>query len=236
MWNIIQINRQFKEDTSMSKLKEFYNRLDEHIIRNQVINLSSEIINKGTPVAKIKLVDFSMGNGHFYISSDDDEDSNDLWLSCSRNSELKYDEPILFHKNIDMEVFYDAVKRLGNSVPKLTKFNKSFVIEFSEYNDINEIIGVLTWWRDTNAGCYISCFVDTNSDDSCYMDCGAYTIESDDDYNARLALEHEKAEKARLKALEKEESNRLRERADILDNIKRFEEQLKQFYAQLDSL
>ena len=227
----------------MSKLNEFYNRLDEHIIRNQVINLDIEMIDNNAPTSKIKLVDFDMGNGDFFIShgrfdisSDGDEDSNDLWLSCSRNSELKYDEPILFHKNIDMEEFYDAVKRLGNSVPKLTKFNKSFVIEFSEYKDINEIIGVLTWWRDANADCHISCYVDTNSDDSCYMDCGAYTIESDEDYNARLALEHEKAEKARLKALEKEESNRLRERDIILDNIKRFEDKLKEFYVQLDNL
>lgn len=226
----------------MNKLKEFYNRLDEHIISNQVINLDIEMIDN-TPTSKIKLVDFDMGNGDFCIShgrfdisSDGDEDSNDLWLSCSRNSELKYDEPILFHKNIDMEEFYDAVKRLGNSVPKLTKFNKSFVIEFSEYKDINEIIGVLTWWRDANKDCRISCYVDTNSDDSCYMDCGAYTIESDEDYNARLALEHEKAEKARLKALEKEESNRLRERDIILDNIKRFEDKLKEFYVQLDNL
>ena len=219
----------------MNKLKEFYNRLDEYIIYNQVLDLNSEIINKDTPVAKIKLVNYC-GHGHFNISSDDDEDSSDLWLSYDSGNNLKYYEPILFNMNIDIEEFYDAVKRLGNSVPKLTKFNKSFIIEFSEYKDINEIIGALTWWRDTNAGCSISCFVDTNSDDSSYMDCGAYTIESDEDYNARLALEHEKAEKARLKALEKEESNRLRERADILDNIRRFEDKLKEFYAQLDSL
>ena len=219
----------------MSKLNDFYNRLDEYIIYNQVLDLNSEMINKDTPVAKIKLVNYC-GHGHFNISSDDDEDSSDLWLSYDSGNNLKYYEPILFNMNIDIEEFYDAVKRLGNSVPKLTKFNKSFIIEFSEYNDINEIIGALTYWRDANADCYISCYVDTNSDDSYYMDCGAYTIESDEDYNTRLALEHEKAEKARLKALAKEESKRLRERADILDNIKRFEEQLKKFYAQLDNV
>lgn len=213
----------------MSKLTDFYNNLDEYIIRNQMLSISIDMIHEDMPTAKIKMINQFI-NGIFYISCDGNEDGNELWLSFDKGNEINYYPPILFYTTIDMRDFLLMANRLANSMPKLNKFEQSFIIEFSDYKDINEIIGILTWWRDTNKGSHISCYVDTNSDDSCYMDCGAYTIESDEAYNARLALENEKAD-ARLTELD-----RTKERELILDDIKRFEEQIAKFRERLESL
>ena len=40
----------------MSKLTDFYNKLDEYIIRNQCISISVDMIHEDMPTAKIKMI------------------------------------------------------------------------------------------------------------------------------------------------------------------------------------
>ena len=101
---------------------------------------------------------------------------------------------------------------------------------------IDELLASLLTFKEQYKGYNIICSGFNSYYGEVYLDCSAYRIENDEEYNARLLVEHEKAEKQRLLLKAEEEFKRLSNREKILKELELLDNQKKELYDKLESL
>jgi hypothetical protein len=139
-----------------------------------------------------------------------------------------------FYANMDIKEFIEYCLKVRDTPPRKTTLHHSIEIDFYFAVNIDEVLWKLNWFRNDYKDCHILCDVPEGSNQ--FLQCRVYRIENDEEYNARLLVEHEKAENHRLNAKDKEELQRLNDRDTILKELEQLENHKKELYDKLESL
>jgi hypothetical protein len=214
----------------MTKLRELYKRLEPYQYSNDC-NISLEWLQEGSALEQLKLTHFDVEYGHFLIA-----ECEDLWIIYITHKEEHYHKPVMVDDAMAISEFLDYCVTYSQISPRLNIFEKSIEIELNESKTIDELLATLLVFKEQYKGYNILCRGFNSYYGEVYLDCSAYRIESDDEYDARLLVEHEKAEKKRLLLKAKVELKRLRNRDKILKELELLENQKKELYDKLESL
>jgi hypothetical protein len=227
----------------MSKLVKFYERLvelDDGMvdILYDGIDVSVDWVMKGTDIEQIQLCIYDGKNGVFIIDDDGhesfDKEFDKLFLLYVNDDEKQYHKPVEFYANMDIKEFIEYCLKVRDTPPRKTTLHHSMEMDFYFAVNIDEVLWKLNWFRNDYKDCHILCDVPEGSNQ--FLQCRAYRIENDEEYNARLLVEHEKAENHRLNAKDKEELQRLNDRDTILKELEQLENHKKELYDKLESL
>ena len=207
----------------MSKLVNFYERLANY----DGIDVSVDWVMKGTGIEQIQLCIFDGKNGVFIIDDDGhesfDKDFDKLFLLYEDDAEEHYHKPVEFYANMDIKEFIEYCLKVRDTPPRKTTLYHSMEIDFYFAVNIDEVLWKLNWFRNDYKDCHILCDVPEGSNQ--FLECRAYTVESDEEYDARLLKEHERDDKQSLNDREK-----------ILKELELLENHKKQLYDKLESL